>query len=538
MKFRFSPFLLFFAAVVLQAAPDHTRVTILGTTDMHAHIMPENLPFPHGLAKAATLIKAARKEDPELLLVDSGDTIQGTPLAYYHNRTNNLPPDPMMLAMTALSYDAMAVGNHEYNFGLDVLQKARREGDFPWLSANTYRSNTNETAYAPYVIKQAHGVKVGILGLTTPGVPYWEEPKNYAGLELREPVSEAKKWVRILRNQEHVDLVVIAMHMGLEYDPVTGRAPPAQVPNENTAIAIAEQVPGIDVILMGHTHRDVSNLVVNGVLLVQAEKWAQRIAQAEVFLHRNEAGAWRVVAKTSTTIPVTIQTPSDPDILKIGEPYHRETEAWLNKPIGECSAWLNAGDSRLRDNAILDLIHKVQLEAGQADVSMAASFNLDARIPQGPITVRDVYSLYVYENTLVVIEVTGAQLKAALEHSARYFLPYQPGKTIEQLIDPMIPGYNFDTAEGVNYTIDLTQPAGARITDLTFQGQPLKPDQKLRLAINSYRLNGGGGYSMYKDAPVLNHSSSEIRNLIIDWIEQHHQVPAEPTNNWKIKSAP
>jgi 2',3'-cyclic-nucleotide 2'-phosphodiesterase/3'-nucleotidase len=148
--------------------------------------------------------------------------------------------------------------------------------------------------------------------------------------------------------------------------------------------------------------------------------------------------------------------------------------------------------------------------------------------------VRNIAGLYVYENTLVVVEVTGEQLKAALEHAAKYFKPYQPGKTLADLVDEKIPAYNFDIAEGVNYVIDITQPLGQRIKDLSFAGKPVRPEQKFRLATNNYRVNGGGGYTMYKGAPVLYRSSEEIRELIIDWVERHKTIPTEPTNNWRI----
>ena len=524
------------AGVALHA--DHAHVAILATTDVHAHIDPidyyTNQPDQTGLAKAATIIAAARIEKPDLLLLDSGDTIQGTPLAYFHNRKNNQPPDPTVLAMNALHYDAMAVGNHEYNFGLKVLEKARSEANFPWLSANTYRASTDKTAYQPYLVKVVGGVRVAILGLTTPGVPYWDNPENYAGLEFREPVAEAKKWVSLLHTQEKADLVVVAMHMGLEEDLRTGLRTPNLIPSENTALAIARQVPGIDVILMGHTHREVPALFVNGVLLTQANKWADRVARVDIYLDKVENSGWRVTGKSAHTIEVTEKIAPDPAIVKLAEPYDRETQAWLGKVIGESSRELAATDARVRDTAILDLIQRVQLEAGRADVSMASSLNLGARIPQGPVTVRDMAGLYVYENTLVVIEATGAQVKAALEHSASFFRTYESGKTPTELIDERIPAYNFDVAEGVTYEVDLSRPAGDRIVNLRFKGQALDPAQKLRLAINNYRSNGGGGYAMYKGAPVVERSSTEIRDLIIDWVERHHEIPAEPTNNWRI----
>jgi 2',3'-cyclic-nucleotide 2'-phosphodiesterase/3'-nucleotidase len=165
---------------------------------------------------------------------------------------------------------------------------------------------------------------------------------------------------------------------------------------------------------------------------------------------------------------------------------------------------------------------------------MVANFNPRARLPRGAVSVRDIAGLYIYENTLVVLEVTGRQLKDALEHSAKYFLPYAPGKSAAELVDEKIPGFNFDIAEGVTYDLDITKPVGERIQNLRFRGQPLNPAQKLRLATNNYRVNGGGGYTMYKNAPEVFRSSEEIRELIIDWVTEHKHVPSEPTNNWRL----
>ena len=234
------------------------------------------------------------------------------------------------------------------------------------------------------------------------------------------------------------------------------------------------------------------------------------------------------------TIAVDDKVEPDPDVLKLAAPYDEETQKWLSRVIGDSAEELTAKDSRFRDTAILDLIQRVQLEAGKADVSMAASFNPEARIPRGAVTVREIAGLYVYENTLVVLEVTGQQLKDALEHSAKYFRPFEPGKTPADLIDEKIPAYNFDIAEGVDYELNISKPLGQRIQNLRFHGKPVDPAQKLRLATNNYRVNGGGGYSMYKDAKVVYRSSQEIRDLIIDWVERHKTIPAEPTNNWRI----
>lgn len=524
-------------SVVSQTSPRRVQIVVLGTTDLHGNLLPidyyTDKPDNRGLAKVATLIKRVRKETSNVVLIDSGDTIQGTPLAYYHNKKNNQPPHPMMLAMSALKYDSMTVGNHEYNFGLKVLEKARSEANFPWLSANTYNKGTNETHYKPYIVKEIDGVRVGILGFTTPGVPTWENAPNYAGLEFHEPLVEAKKWVPILRGQERADVVIIAMHMGVEEDLRTGQINPGQVQNENQAVAIARQVPGVDVIFMGHTHRDIPSLYVNGVLLTQANHWGRHLARADLYLE-NADSKWRIYARSARTIPVDDSVEADSEIAQLTAPYDRETQAWLSRAIGESAAELTAIDARFKDTGILDLIQRVQLDAGKADVSMAASFNPLARIAKGPVTVRAISGLYIYENTLVVLEVTGQQVKDALEHSAKYYRPYELGKSPAELIDDKIPAYNFDIAEGVTYDINLRKPIGQRIESLQFKGKPLLPTQKVKLVTNNYRVNGGGGYTMYKDAPVIYRSSEEIRELIIDWVERNKTIPTEPTNNWKL----
>ena len=516
------------------------HVTILSTTDLHGNIYPidynTNEQERRGLAKAATLVKRLRRQEPQLLLIDSGDTIQGTPLTFFHGKVNNRPRDPMMAVMNALGYDAMAVGNHEYEFGFDVLDKSRAEASFPWLSANTYRAGTDQSYFQPFVLKQVEGVRVGVLGLTTTGLPNLDNPEDfYSKVDLRDPVAEAKKWVALLRGEERVDLVIISMHMGLGKDLRTGDELPGQMSGENVAQEIAEQVPGIDVILMGHTHREVPSLYVNGVLLTQAEKWARSLARADVYLER-EAGAsrWRVTAKAAHTIPVGEDVEADPEITRIAEPYHRETQAWLDQVIGDSPAEMRAGEERFRDTALLDLVQRVQLEAGRANVSMAASLNPKARLAKGPVTVREIVALYEYEEGLVVLEATGRQLKEALEHSARHFGVFRPGKTLAELVDERFPGYNYDVAEGVTYDLDISRPIGQRVLNLSFHGRPLSPTQKLRLAVNKYRANGGAGYTMFRGAPVLYRSDKELRELIIEWVRRRGRVPTAPTNNWRL----
>ncbi len=515
-------------------APDKVTLTLLSTTDIHGHVEPvddySQQPANWGLAKIATLVRRVRAKQPHVLLLDCGDTIQGTPLAYYFARKDTTKPNPSIAVMNAMGYDAMAVGNHEFNFGLNVLWKAQREARFPWLAANLKQSYKAGAGFIrPYVIKSVAGVRVGIVGFITPGVPRWELPANYRGYQFEQIVEAARRVIPEVRRQ--VDLVVVIAHSGLERDPQTGEPiNPDQVPGENAMAALAEQVPGIDVILFGHTHRELPEAEINGVLLTQAKNWGQSLARADVVLERNAQGKWRVTSKRSTTIPVTDGVVADPDILKLAQPYFEATQAYLDRPIATSAQALDGLTARYEDHPLVDLIHAVQLHYGHADVSMATLFYPGAHIPAGKVTVREIAAVYVYENTLYTVEMTGAQLREALEHAAGFFpaWPFTPGQPAR------LPGYNADSAEGVSYQIDLTHPIGQRVKNLTYKGKPLAADAKLRVAINNYRYTGGGRYAVYHGLPIVYRSPQEVRDLLIEYVSQIGKIPTTADGNWQI----
>src|SRR5713101_1512945 len=522
------------APLIAGDAPAKVRLTLLGTTDIHGNIEPwdyyPDRPANRGLAKIATLVRRIRAAEPHVLLLDSGDTIQGTPLAYYFARKDTRPPNPTIAIMNALGYDAMAGGNHEFNFGLPVLWKAKREAKFPFLAANLRQEYAQGVEHFPsYIIKRVAGVRVAIVGFITPGVPRWEIPAHYRGYEFESIVDAARRAIPEVRKQ--ADLVVVIAHSGLGPDPESGQQGGAdEIAGENAMLALAEQIPGIDVILFGHTHRELSEKFIHGVLLVQAKNWGQSLAKVDIEMDRGAGGAWRVVSKHSTIIPVTDAVPADPEISQIAQPYHEVTQTYLDKPIATCAQALDASTARYEDHPLVDLIHKVQMESGRADVSLATMFYPSARIPAGKVTVRQIAALYIYENTLYTVEMTGAQLKEALEHAASFFpaWPFQPGGS------PRLPGYNADSAEGVSYTIDLTQPAGQRIRELTYQGKAVNPTAKLRVAVNNYRYAGGGRYDVLRGRPVVYRSSQEVRELLIEYVTRAGVIPISADGNWQI----
>ncbi len=537
------PFLQFVICALLAAgAPggcqsptgsQNVQITLLGTTDLHGNLYPmdyySNQPANRGLAKIATLIRQVRAEQPNLLLLDSGDTIQGTPLAFYYARKDTSSTNPTVAVMNALGYDAMATGNHEFNFGLDVLLKAKSESRFPWLAANIAGPNSGNQHFQPYIIKEVAGVKVGIVGFITPGVPRWEIPAHYRGYAFKPIVETAQQVIPEVRKK--VDLLVVIAHSGLERDPQTGDTRGIdQIQGENAVWALAEQVPGIDVILYGHSHREMPQLTVNGVLLAQARNWGQSLARADVTLQRDAGGKWRVASKKSSTIPVTDAVPPDAEILALARPYHQATQAYLDTPVTTSGASLSAETARYEDHPFVDLIHRAQMKYAKADVSMATMFLTSANIPAGPVTVRQLASLYIYENTLYTVELTGAQIAEVLEQAASFY-PAWPVPEGQRL---RLPGYSADCAQGVEYEIDLTQPTGQRVRNLARHGQPLDPAAKFRVAVNNYRYAGGGFYKTYQNLPILYRSPQEVRELLIEYVTRTGTFPTTADNNWKI----
>jgi 2',3'-cyclic-nucleotide 2'-phosphodiesterase/3'-nucleotidase len=545
------PFLLLLAAGAVAAASAETvTVTVLATTDMHGNLYPVDYftgkPAARGLAKIATLIREARATTPNTVLVDCGDTIQGSPPeAVYQTfvRTGRLPfglaaptevlqQDPMMAAMNKLGYDAMAVGNHEYNYGLPNFNRARSEAQFPWLSANTeVAPGGKERPFASYLIKTVAGVKVAVIGITTPAVPTWEKPENLGAYRFTPASAAVKRAVAELRAKEQPDLILVAAHTGLGRNLRTGEP---DGPDENAVYEIATAVPEIDAIVFGHSHRELTSARIGNVLVAQPKNWAASLARIDFVMERDKE-RWKLVDKRSKLIPATPATPPAADILEIGKPYHELAERYLDLPVATAPRQLDAILGRVQDTALVDAIQTVQLFYSHADVSFTALFAPRLTVARGPVTVRQVAALYPYDNELYLIEGNGKIVKEALENSARYYLGCEGERCGHPpLVNRTIMGFNYDMAQGVEYDIDLTRPEGQRIMNLRWMGKPLDPDQPLKLAVNNYRAAGSAGYSMFKNARILWHSGEEIRDLIVRYYGEHRQLPEEPDHNWRV----
>ncbi|MCG6961857.1 MAG: bifunctional metallophosphatase/5'-nucleotidase [Acidobacteria bacterium] len=510
------------------------HLILLHTSDIHGSVLPfddaRNRPANGSLAQVGTLVQQIRSAAAgPVLVLDSGDTLQGTPLEQFvHVRWSE--PSPSITAMNIIGYQAMAVGNHEFNFGLKVLERAEQQAKFPFLSANILHEDTGKPAFKPYLVIEAGKVRVGILGLTTPQIPGWELPEHYRGLRFEAMDAAARQWVPVLRNDEHCDLVVVLAHTGFERDLKTGRSNGEEA--EDYAWRLSE-VPGIDVLLTGHTHRNIPPRLLNGVIVSQPASHGRRLTRIDLDLERSE-GHWRIVHWQGQNLR-TSGVPADQKIVDAIEPLHRRVVAALDGPVGHVTAPVTVKGCRVEDCAALDLIHAVQLDASGAQISLASL--LSDRTPDlepGPVTWRWVYSLYVYPNTLVVVKLTGQQVKDVLEYAARYYdgLECAPGAGCTLLYNPMVRHYNVDSMEGVTYVIDPSAPVGQRVRDLSYHGRPIDLHATFTVVCNNYRAAGGSGFPHLAAAQRVWHNAKEMTDLIGDYLAAHDPWTPRADGNW------
>jgi 2',3'-cyclic-nucleotide 2'-phosphodiesterase / 3'-nucleotidase len=558
-----------------------TRLTVLGTTDLHGNVFNwdyfKNLEFDNskhddiGIAKATTLIKAVRERlgDQPVLTLDAGDTIQGTPLAYYYARIDPITggsTHPMANAMNLVGYDAAALGNHEFNYGIETLRTFESQLDFPLLGANAVDPATGRPVFPPYVIKRftVHGapdLTVGVLGLTNPGIAIWDKANVEGRMEFPGLVEQASKFVPELKRRG-CDVVVISAHSGADTSSSYGDALPWP---ENAASLVAEQVPGVDAILVGHAHKDIpARYVTNAetgrqVLLTEPAYWGMRVAVMDLDVELDR-GRWRVTHSEGQLLNSNTVS-GDPAVLAAVREQHDTVVAYVNSVIGTSTTALSADRAVVEDVPIIDFVQYVQAGAVKAALSgtdaslpvlsIAAPFNRGASFPAGEVTVRDVAGLYIYDNTLLGVKVTGAQVKDYLEYSARYFQQVSGTGpfTVEQVtraVTPTAPNgtpdYNFDTVAGLDapltYEIDISQPVGSRIVGLAYDGVPVAPGQEFAMAVNNYRQSGGGGFPHVSTAPVVYNRQDEIRQLIIDWVTAHGVIDpaAFASVDWRLVS--
>ena len=519
--------------------PAPVDLVVAATTDVHGYLRGwdyyTNRPdSARGLSRAATIVDSLRTANPgRVVLLDAGDLLQGSPLAYVAARMHPEQPSPVIAAMNVMRYDAAAVGNHEFNYGVPELRRAIAQAAFPFLAANAVRTTTGAHAFESWTIVERRGVKIGIVGATTPGSDLWDRDNLAAAhLTVRDAVPAIDDAVRAVR-AHGADVVLVTLHAGLD-EPSSYDTAGTGVASENVAARVAHEVPGIDLIVYGHSHKEMADTVIGGALLMQPRNWAASVAVAHLELQR-AAGRWTVARKSSRIIRAAGHA-EDPRVLAATADMHRLTVAYVTAPIGSTPVAWRADSARVVDTPLLDFILDVERRAAGTDLASTAAFSLGASLGAGNITVAELAALYPYDNTLRAVRITGAQLREYLEQSARYYRTLGTGGS---LVDQSVPGYNFDVVSGVDYVIDLSMPAGRRITSLTRNGRPVTPTDTFTMALNNYRQTGGGGYAMLDGAPVVYDRQQDIRQLLIDEVRRRHVLRPQDyaARNWRLEPA-
>ncbi|MGK6329033.1 bifunctional 2',3'-cyclic-nucleotide 2'-phosphodiesterase/3'-nucleotidase [Erwinia sp. DT-104] len=571
---------------------------LLETTDLHSNMMDfdyyKDTPTEKfGLVRTATLIEAARKEAANSVLVDNGDIIQGSPLGDYVAARGLQQGEihPVYKALNTLDYTVGNLGNHEFNYGLDYLQKAISGAKFPYINANIIDIHSGKPLFTPFLIKakevtdregNKHQLKVGYIGFVPPQIMVWDK-KNLSGKITVEDITEtARKWVPEMRRQG-ADLIVAIPHSGLSSEPWHAMA-------ENSVYYLS-QVPGIDAILFGHAHAvfpskdfaaikgaDIAKGTLNGIPAVMPGMWGDHLGVVDLVLN-NDAGRWRVSEATAQARPIydTAAKKSlaaeDPALLKVMAPDHHATREFVSQPIGKSADVMYSYLSLVQDDPTVQIVNNAQRDYAerfiQGDPDLAALPVLSAAAPfkaggrkndpasyveveKGPLTFRNAADLYLYPNTLVVVKASGKEVKEWLECSAGQFNQIDPASTKPQpLINWDFRTYNFDVIDGVSYRIDVTQPArydaecqlindkASRIRDLTFQGKPVDPEATFLVATNNYRAYGGKFAGTGEDH-VAFASPDENRAVVAAYITAqtrvHGEVSPQADNNWRLEN--
>lgn len=535
--------ILVFAIIVIPTVPaasDTVELTIAFTSDLHGSLF--NYDYARnqvdergGLVKLATIIRELREENPNLILLDNGDTIQGTAMTddLFNTRLSH-KPHPMIKAMNYLGYDAMTIGNHEFNFGLELIKKIESEANFPFLAANTLYREDDSYFAQPYTILERAGLNIAVMGFTTPNVPRWDGPK-VTDLRFLDMSKKAVEIYQHIQNNYSPDIVIVTAHAGLD-----GR-------HDNRGSAakyIAKKLPDIAALLIGHDHR-VYETKVNDIMVLAPAAWGTSLARLDIQLKKTDKET--IITGMNHKFYCASNYCPDPELVKEMQYVHDKTIAFIEKPLTTVNeSFLPESDinhpaipiGRLKDSAIMDLINNVQMKyVPGAQISAAALFLHSSNFLPGEISYSDIFGIYRFPNTLYGVKITGEELKNYLEWSASYFNTYTPGD-ITISFDPEARGYNYDMFQGIEYKIDISQKPYNRIKGLRFEGEPVKDEDLFKIAINNYRYNGLKSMEMLSHEPFFMSDPKAIRSYIMDYISQYELLKPTVDNNWKIVNAP
>ncbi|WP_371068928.1 bifunctional UDP-sugar hydrolase/5'-nucleotidase [Sediminibacillus sp. JSM 1682029] len=515
------------------------EIHVLVTSDIHGYIYPttyrDHTDRGLGLAKISTLVNQKRTGS-NVLLLDNGDLIQGSPLTYYHAKYKQEEPNPIIKVANHMGYQSSVFGNHEFNYGLEYLKKVVEQADFPWLSATVVDGATGKPAFGdPYIIKEIAGVKIAVLGITTQFIPNWEEARNIEGLEFPDALETAKKWVAFIRETERPDVMIVSYHGGFERDLKTGE-PTERLTGENEGYQMVEELEGVDVLITGHQHRTIAETV-NNIAVVQPSNNGQVLGEVRLSLEKGGEG-WQLKQALPAVIEIDEQIQADEEVLDLIAEFEEATQEWLDSPIGKIQGDMTIDDpmqTRLQDNPLIEFINKVQMDAAGVDIANTALFNNDSPGFGENVTMRDIVSNYVYPNTLNVIRISGQDIKDALEQSAKYFQVVDGEITVNPaFIEPKPQHYNYDMWEGIDYQLQISNPVGDRVVKLDYHGKPIDLDKQYDVVMNNYRAGGAGDFDMYQGKPLVKDIPVDMTELIADYILKRKTIEATCDHNWKV----
>jgi 2',3'-cyclic-nucleotide 2'-phosphodiesterase/3'-nucleotidase len=542
------------ALLTISCVRNDRKIEIYATTDLHGMLLPfdntEGVATDRSLANLASLVEEGGREN--IILLDNGDILQGDPLAYYYNFVDTVQTHLIADILNHLGYDAATVGNHDIEAGHPVYDRVRREYNFPMLAANAVVISTGNPYFEPYTVIKKNGMKIIVFGLITPSVPRWLPESLYRGIRFENMVATARKWMPVMLEEEP-DLIIGMFHSGMGDERDMGD-------DENSSLSVAINVPGFDVVFCGHDHRQDMKEVINSagekVLVLDGGSRAEALMNVTLTLEKQADGT-RSPVVSGRIIPMN-SLPASDEFLKKYAPALEMIQEYTSEVIGNSTASATTRDAFFGPSAFVDLIHHMQLELTGAQVSMAAPLSFDQQIEEGELRIRDMYRLYRFENFLYTVNMTGGEIDRHLEHAAgQWFVTmkdegdYMLNYRLDDSGEPVIvngtvrlrnPSYNFESAMGVRYTVDVSKPQGARVNIISLSdGTPFTHSANYTVAVNSYRANGGGGHfpaagitGKELEKRIIKATERDLRHYMTEWIRSKGTITPEPMSEWRI----
>ncbi|MBU1678805.1 MAG: bifunctional metallophosphatase/5'-nucleotidase [Bacteroidetes bacterium] len=559
--------LFLFISITSAVYGQQVNIKIIQTTDEHGKIFPfdftEGVPSNGSLAQVYSYVQSEReKQNQDVILLSNGDILQGTPAVYYYNYEAPNESHVYSDVMNYMKYDAGTVGNHDIETGHPVYDKFNKSINFPWLAANAVHVESKEPYFQPYTVIEKRGLKIAVLGLITPAIPKWLPQNIWSGILFEDMIETAELWARIIQANENPDLLVGLFHAGVDY--TYAEQADTTYKNENASELVAKRVPGFDMVYVGHDHHGWNKYVENNfgdkVLILGGTSSARNVAVADVtFNFDSTNNVWN--KDVSGSIIEMKDYQPDPIFLSKFNYAFDETQKYVNRTIGEFTSSISARESIFGNSSFTDLIHTIQMDLTGADISLTAPLSMDSIIDSGIVTVGDMFNLYRYENLLYTMELSGQEIKDYLEYSyASWFntmdspednlLQFRRNENGDLILSNRSGRaelnyrfYNFDSAFGIDYTVDVTKPIGKKIRIEQFtDGSEFNLDKKFKVAVNSYRGNGGGGHLVEGaripadklSERVITSTDKDLRYYLMKWIENKGKVTPKAYGNWKV----